>query len=104
MQPPLALTAAEDAVLTVPLGKLVVVMVTLDTEYRDANTSSNREGSQDFITPCLRDNRIPNRYRRFGTFLFASGVELDYRYRWYTVHASPAFGWGTWITATAGKL
>ena len=51
VQPPLAWMTAEYATLSVPLGRLVVLIV-IDARHGNAETSSAKSSNEAFITAC----------------------------------------------------
>ena len=58
MQPLLALITAEYVLLTVPFGRLVVVIVMFLAKHCDANKASMRERRGSLISPCWPCYRI----------------------------------------------
>jgi hypothetical protein len=54
VQPFLVWITAEYAVLTVPLGRLVVVVIVMFAKHGEANRTSNRESRGSLISPWSR--------------------------------------------------
>jgi len=62
------LMTAEYGVLTVPLGRLFVVMPTRDAMQGAANTDRMRGNRNSFMKPCCRVNDLRDRWGRFEAF------------------------------------